>query len=346
MKQIAIALTTFLLSMSALGHHSDAALDTETTVTIDGTISEFNWRNPHVYFTVATQDEAGNPVEWTVQMASSITVSRMGWSRDSLTPGDRVTVSTYPARDGRPYGLLAAIEKDDGTSLRAVRDPDADRLNLAGPDSGDVASSLQGRWMADIDSLVGYRGGLDGLTRTELRLTEEATAAAASYDENSAENPELNCIGRPTPALIVYTNLYPMEIEFRDENETIIIRSQFFDEERTVYMDGRQHPRANELFHEGHSIGWWEDDVLVVDTTNFTPHRSPYQNGIPSGTQKHVVERYELTADGRRIQAEFMLEDPEFISEPMTHRRALLFSPQMSMAAFDCDIEATRRFRP
>ena len=68
------------LVSSASAHHSDAALDLNTLVTIEGEVTDFSWRNPHVYFTVATTDEQGRQTEWTVQMASVSTVSRMGWT--------------------------------------------------------------------------------------------------------------------------------------------------------------------------------------------------------------------------------------------------------------------------
>ena len=76
------------------------------------------------------------------------------------------------------------------------------------------------------------------------------------------------------------------------QDDIIYIRSEYFDEERTVYMDGRSHPDSSQRFDRGHSIGRWEGDTLVVDTANFADHRSPYQIGVPSGAQKHVVERY------------------------------------------------------
>jgi hypothetical protein len=81
-----------------------------------------------------------------------------------------------------------------------------------------------------------------------------------------------------------------------------------------------------------------------VDTRNFTDHRSPYQIGIPSGGQKHVVERYTLTEDGTRIEMEFMLEDPEYLAEPMVHSRPLIYMPHLNMFPGECDPEATRRF--
>ena len=137
-----------------------------------------------------------------------------------------------------------------------------------------------------------------------------------------------------------------MEIEFNEGEETIAIRSQYFDQRRTVYMDGREHPDAGVRSHEGHSIGWWEEDVLVVDTANFADDRSPYQNGIPSGAQKHVVERYQLGGDGTRMRVEFMLEDLEYIVGSMTHIRDLIYSPHLDMSPFNCDLEATRRYLP
>ena len=111
-------------------------------------------------------------------------------------------------------------------------------------------------------------------------------------------------------------------------------------------MDGRGHPDARERSHSGYSIGWWEADTLVVDTRNFADHRSPYQTGVPSGARKRVVERYRLTGDGARLVVEFTLEDPEYLAEPMTHTRELVYAPQMTLSDFDCDMEATRRFLP
>ena len=88
------------------------------------------------------------------------------------------------------------------------------------------------------------------------------------------------------------------------------------------------------------------EDLLVVDTANFSDNSSPYQNGVPSGAGKHVVERYRLGADGTRLTVEFMLEDPEYIVGSMTHARDLIYSPQIEMTPFNCDLEATRPFLP
>lgn len=337
---VAIAAVAFAGPVS--GHHSDAGLDMDSVVTFEGTVAEFNWRNPHVYFTVET--EGGT--EWSLQMGSTIVVSRMGWTSESLSVGDRVMVGAHAARNGRPYGLLDSIEKEGGIILPTSFDSATAEPLLRAPVATGSTSTLEGVWMADVDKLVRYPGGLDGFFNALLSPTEEGRAAQAAYSEISEQNPGASCIGFPTPTIIVTTNLYPLQIQIDEDEETVSIRSEFFDEERTVYMDGREHPEGGERAHAGHSIGWWEGDTLVVDTRNFADHRSPYQIGVPSGAQKHVVERYRLTEEGTRMVLAFTLEDPEYIAEPLTHTRELVFSPQMEFSDFDCDLEATRRFLP
>jgi len=339
-----LTVAAFVLASPASGHHSDAGLDMDGVTTLEGTIAEFSWRNPHVYFTVEVPDESGRAVEWTVQMASTINTTRMGWTPDSLVAGDRVVVGAHPALDGRPYGLFESIEKVGGVPLPTSFDSDTGEIEFEFAASSAVPTTIEGRWIADTSQLGSFEGGLDGYTRSQLVLTEAGSAALAAFVATSEDDPQLRCLGRPTPGMIFYTNLYPLEIEFGEGEETITIRSQFFDEERTVYMDGRAHPGNEERFYGGHSTGRWEGETLVVDTRNFSDHPSPYQNGIPSGSQKHVVERYRLTEDGTRLVVEFTLEDPEYLIGSLTHSRELIYSPQMDMSPFNCDLESTSRY--
>ena len=327
-------------------HHSDAGLDMQSLVTLEGTVVEYAWRNPHVYIVVDTLDEQGRTVRWSLQTSSTLTLARNGWTRDSLAPGESVTFSAHPALDGRPYALLDSIEKEGGIPLGAEFYAISGEPRIARPGMTASATSLEGFWISDGDRLVDYPGGFDGFFRAHLTPNEKGLAAQAAYDALSGENPESTCIGRPVPGMIANSVVYPIQIEFLDGGERIAIRSEFFDEERIVHMDGRPHPDIDQRFRTGHSIGTLEDDVLVVDTRNFEDHRSPYQTGVPSGAQKHVVERYELSEDGTHILLEFMLEDPEYFEAPMTHSRELFYVPGHEPTRFDCDIESTGRFVP
>ena len=328
----AIALTA---SSPTFAHHSDAGLDMENVVIFEGTIKEFFWRNPHVYFTVETTDGSGELVEWALQMGSTITVSRMGWNRSTLMPGDRVVISAHPATDGRPYGYLDSVEREGGL--------DDSGPTFREPEVTVASTSLEGRWMSKLSEVPRYPGGIDGFFIANLDLTDKAREARDSYDPFSAENPEARCIGRPSPGMIVSSTRYPMEIEFIGD-DIVELRGQYWDEVRTVYMDGREHPDPDTRFPSGHSIGHWDGDTLVVDTRNFTDHRSPYQIGVPSGGQKNVVERYTLIEGGTRIAVDFVLSDPEYLATPMVHARELVYVPQVPMEPFECSLDATRMF--
>lgn len=336
-----LLLASILMAPNAFSHHSDAALDLNTILTVTGSVTDYSLRNPHAYVTVAVTGENNSVVEWDIQMASAITMRRLGWNQDSLAIGEIVIVGLYPALDGRSYGLLTSISRENGEALVA-----SPRGITRSRPAVSRANSIAGRWLADRGRLPeDYPGGLDQLMLRDLTLTETGREMEAAYSQASEENPELSCVSKPTPAMIIYTDLYPMEITINND-ETITLRSQYFDQVRTVYMDGREHPPASELFHEGHSVGHWEGETLVIDTTNFAPHRSPYQNGIPSGPQKHIVERFGLIEGGTHMAVSFMLEDPQYIVGNMNYSRELQFVPEADMSAFNCDLESTRRFLP
>ena len=117
MRFIPILIVALALVSPVSGHHSDAALDMESLVIHEGTLTEFSLRNPHTYFSIETTNERGEAIEWTIQMGSAANARRRGWTPDTLQLGDRVTFSAHPARDGRPYGLFEWIRNADGIEL-------------------------------------------------------------------------------------------------------------------------------------------------------------------------------------------------------------------------------------
>ena len=277
----------------------------------EGTVTEFVWRNPHVYVLVETVNPVGEAVEWELQMGPTNVISRRGWRRDTLQPGDRVSVRAHAALSGRPYGTVQSIDKDGGLGLV--------QATGAAPASA-TAATLEGKWIAARSETMSYPGGFDGFFNALMTLNEKGRAAQAAYDPLSDENPEASCVGRPTPAALVSTSLYLMEMDIRESEEIVSIRSEYFDEERTVYMDGREHPGPAERFVTGHSIGWWEGTpwswIPETSRTIVLLTGSVCRRAV----QKHVVERYSLNEDGAHIDLEFTLEDPEYLAEPMVHR--------------------------
>ena len=323
------------IALPVQAHHSDAGIDMESVVAFEGIVREFVWKNPHVYVAVDIEKDDESSITWELQMSAVSILSRGGWTKETLSPGDRVSVRANPAQDGRHYGILQSVEKDGGLALAAT---------AKAPEVTPRTTTLAGNWLTDRATTKSYPGGYDGLFHALLKLNDKGKAAKAAFDVLSDENPDASCVGRPTPSALVSTSLYLMQIDLTQQDEVIILRGERFNEVRTVYMDGRPHPDPDVRLATGHSTGRWDGDTLVIDTTNFVDHRSPYQIGVPSSGLKHVVERYRLGEEGTHIDAEFTLDDPEYLVEPMSHSLQLIYSPHLEMLHVDCDQESSSRF--
>ena len=89
----------------ASSHHSTAMYDKVNLITLDATIKEMVWRNPHVTIDFVNEPAPGQPQRtWTTEVSSPGVMTRAGWSKSSLNPGDKVKVEIAPLRDGRPGG--------------------------------------------------------------------------------------------------------------------------------------------------------------------------------------------------------------------------------------------------
>ncbi len=100
----------------ALAHHSFAPFDQSKTVAYKGTVSQFQWTNPHSWLILKVKGEQGEEV-WSFEMLSPNVLRRMGWRNDILKPGDVITVTANPARDGSKAGLVVDVLGPDGKSI-------------------------------------------------------------------------------------------------------------------------------------------------------------------------------------------------------------------------------------
>ena len=109
---------------AAPAHHGASAYDLEQTITVTGTVTEFHFVNPHVLIYVATTAADGREVVWAGELTSPNRMARLGgevkWHKDLLEPGDVVTLTGRPARNGAPALLLSAVRDADGNVLTAT----------------------------------------------------------------------------------------------------------------------------------------------------------------------------------------------------------------------------------
>jgi hypothetical protein len=136
---VALMVTVGLLSVSALlmAHHGNAAYNDKPTEYKNAKITKFNWANPHALIFFDAKDAKGNVVNFTVETAAPQALRLIGWSKESLTPGDSVTVVAYMSKNGNPAGRLNKIVLSDGTELHDTQlGGDGGNKTGYGPDAG------------------------------------------------------------------------------------------------------------------------------------------------------------------------------------------------------------------
>ncbi len=105
------------LTLPAIAHHSFAMFDASQDVTLTGTVTDFEWINPHTWLHVEVTGEDGNRWIWSFEAGSPGQLTQSLWTRDSVAPGDEIEVLFHPLKDGSNGGQLLAITKSDGTNL-------------------------------------------------------------------------------------------------------------------------------------------------------------------------------------------------------------------------------------
>lgn len=99
---------------AAWAHHSFAMFDLEKEVTVEGTVKEFQWTNPHCWLQVMVPDGKGGTKEWSFEMGAMGMLARTGWKSTTLKPNDKVTVVMNPLKSGGPSGRLLKVTLPDG----------------------------------------------------------------------------------------------------------------------------------------------------------------------------------------------------------------------------------------
>ena len=119
MKSVLLSLLAvgMLLAIPALAHHSFTMFDTTKAITITGTVTEFQWTNPHSYIEIDVPDESGAIKHWAIEMGSPSILQQSGWKFSNLMKGDKTTLVINPLKDGRPGGFLNTATLPDGRVL-------------------------------------------------------------------------------------------------------------------------------------------------------------------------------------------------------------------------------------
>lgn len=99
-----MAAAALLAAGPAFAHHGTAGYDMVKVVTVKGTVTKVDWTNPHVIFYIDAKD-GGDIQHWSMEVSPPLLMSRFGWNKDSLKPGDQVVAETHPAKNGSTVGI-------------------------------------------------------------------------------------------------------------------------------------------------------------------------------------------------------------------------------------------------
>jgi hypothetical protein len=329
MNVIVASVIGLLMAAPALGHHSAAAFNTQEEITITGTVIEYNFRNPHVYMTLEVETEDGSSVELEVEAGAGSVLTPLGFTRDSVAFGEVVTIVGNPGRRN-PDTLMLGRElyKQDGTYYP---------LNISSrsiyEESDAVATSIDGTWFSPRTEFFAFLGSARSWPVTEKGRTAMANA-------NALDTPQKDCIPIAAPGLM----FYPVANTITVASDRVVMTVDWMDSERVIYLDGRDHPTAPETSLHGHSVGHWEGDTLVVDTTNYMEHPWGLSTSLPGSTRKHLMERFRVAEDGKSLIYSGVMEDPEYLTSPVEWSGQWLYRPDMSHSNEECDLEVARKF--
>jgi hypothetical protein len=107
----------------ALAHHSSAMFDATKTVTVTGEVKQYQFVQPHTWIDVNVKDATGKETLWSIEGGATGQMRNIGLPPSALKPGDKVTVTAHPLRDGRPAGAFVSIVMPDGRTLSARAQP-------------------------------------------------------------------------------------------------------------------------------------------------------------------------------------------------------------------------------
>jgi hypothetical protein len=116
--QLALAVSLLCVSVPLFAHHGTAAFD-DKKVTLKGTVTEWFWSNPHCLLQIDVKGDDGQIVHWIGETQNPVTMVNGGWSKASFKPGDEVTVTIMPVKNGAPLGRIMTVLLPNGKTLDA-----------------------------------------------------------------------------------------------------------------------------------------------------------------------------------------------------------------------------------
>ena len=341
--RLAAACAALLTASGAYAHHGFGNFDRSREVSLEGSITRIDFVNPHAYVYFEATNPDGSKVAKRCEMRAATVLRRSGWSAEMFKAGETIKIEGAPDRfdtnscyvhtvvfaDGTTADRYAQLSKPAPTAApatpRAARSPSGEP-NITGDWAPEqvVMTDPRGRSGALVPVSrveefepgtaptppAGAGGG--GPPRARVTYTEAGKAAADAFRGGTTDNPRMRC--ETTSILFDWTFDGPVN-RITQSGDTITLQYGQLGFTRTIHMNA-EHPTNIEPSRAGHSIGRWENDVLVVDTVGFA---EGYLNPpIKNSEQLHVVERFTLDPNAMTLRRDYTATDPVYYTDQYT----------------------------
>jgi hypothetical protein len=333
----AVVIGVVLSAPAASAHHSFAPhFDSSKPVSISGTLTEYEARNPHSYIHIAAVDENGQTREYVCESHGVTQLTRNGIRPEMFKAGTRLRVTGSLSRHSPYMCFFDTVEFADGRRL-SVNGPRV--ASPAAAPSTARRKDMFGTWLL---APIANRSTSGPQPMMQL-LTPAGQKAVAAYDPFK-DDPTFRC----DPVAIRRVWGAPgTPLEIVRQGGDVVLRHEWMDVRRVVHMNVKEHPRNGPRGSLGHSIGRMEGDTLVIDTGNYSEgvlNQYVEQPGQPTRGLLHssaltTVERIRLDAARQRLVVEIDLHDTVFFSGPFP-RGTLEYAPsELTIEPFNCSPE-------
>ncbi len=361
MQATGIAAGVLAAASLAWAHHSlQAEYDESKQVTVQGVVTRYEWSNPHVYVWIDQKGSNGSVTEWSAEFAPKVELKTIGWSYDMLHVGDVVTAKGIRARNGANRISGRSLEFNGRTlagapaewklaPARTGKAKDAPRWPDGHPRLG-PAPGESGFWAdASPASLVDMTAGNIRMNREGMlanigdagKVAPFLPWAKALYEYRQKnffqDDPMAYCLPPGGPRQ--FQDKYGVQIVEQPERQRVIVLSAGGNHNwRIIDTDGRALADPEEVTptYYGYSVGKWEGDAFVAQTTAFTERFWFSNGGLPHTEGLLLTERW-TRPDHDTLRYEVTVNDPATYARPWTAVTTLSWVPDADMPEYFCD---------
>ena len=354
LKAIAITLLS-AISINTHSHHSFVAtFDPERLTTVQGEITDFKFRNPHVLIHLDVANDDGTVTNWMAESTAAIAWRRSGWEKDSLKVGEMLRITGNATHDGSPMVSIGEFSLLDPTGTHVIvelskdENPEISKGNTI--EVADAKNESEEVFLIPL-KLPSGEPNFTGITMQKGGLVpgvgiglgpdaydspppynETGQAALAAVDLTS--DPQVFC---DPPGIMRQAGYTPYGFKLAQYSDHITIEYEEYGTKRAIFFDDKL-PKPGPRSEMGDSVARYEGDALIIETVNIAANFSGHR-GRPLSDEARLTEVYtriDNPALGSIVQTETTVTDPKFLTKPWSIKRYKLYSNDYEFIENEC----------